>query len=210
MQLKMKKMTQEYLPLTIFVSVLFIMGVVFGALLVNALSLEQKQDMYRYLGSFFNDLQGVAIDASDSFKQVFGMHLKWILLIWVLGLSVVGLPLVFILIFLKGVLVGFSVGYLVSELSWKGMLFALASIAPQNILIIPSLILSSVLAVVFSMFVIKNRLIERKGSVSQAFTQYSFGMIGFMFVLFGASLLEAFLSPVLMKWVTPIIQTAAG
>lgn len=39
--------------LYIFVAVLFLVGVIFGALMVNALSLEQQQDLGRYLGNFF-------------------------------------------------------------------------------------------------------------------------------------------------------------
>nr|WP_313784761.1 hypothetical protein [Paenibacillus larvae] len=52
----MKLYLKENLTLYVFVSVLFVVGVIFGAVMVNALSLEQKQDMSRHLGSFFNPL----------------------------------------------------------------------------------------------------------------------------------------------------------
>lgn len=208
MPFQMKKMLQDYMPLTIFVSVLFIMGVIFGALLVNALSLEQKKEMFQYLGSFLNSVDhGEPFDSAASFKQVFGMHLKWVLLIWILGLSVIGLPVILILDFLKGVLVGFTIGFLVSQWSWKGMLFALVTVAPQNLIIIPSLVLSSVLAIVFSIFMIRNRLIEKKGSMSSMLMQYSIGILGFATLLLGASLFEAFISPLLMKWITPYMTS---
>ena len=45
--------------------------------------------------------------------------------LWVLGLTVVGLPFVLALDFLKGVLVGFAIGMLVREFAWKGLLFSL-------------------------------------------------------------------------------------
>lgn len=38
--------------LYVFVGVLFLVGVLFGALMVNALSLEQQQEMARYLNHF--------------------------------------------------------------------------------------------------------------------------------------------------------------
>jgi stage II sporulation protein M len=197
---------KEHLPLYIFVSVLFVMGVIFGALLVNALTLEQKQEITSYLGSFFHTIdQGAGTDGKQSFSQAFSIHLKWILIIWVLGLSVIGLPLILILDFLKGVLVGFTVGYLVGQLSWKGMLFALVSVAPQNLIIIPTLIICSVAAISFSLYLIKNRFLQRKGTISQPFMSYTFLTLTFVAVLSGVSLFEAFVSPVLMKWVTPIL-----
>src|SRR5690625_1326737 len=110
----MQQYIAEHLPMYMFVSVLFLVGVVFGALLVNSLSLEHNQEINRYLGSFFHMLdQGGAIDGSAYFKEAFSTHLKWFLLIWVLGLSVIGLPLILVLDFLKGVLIGFTVGYFV-------------------------------------------------------------------------------------------------
>lgn len=199
---------KEYLPLFIFVSVLFIMGVIFGALLVNALSFEQRQDITRYLGSFFYTIdQGTDIDGKQSLQQAFSMHIKWMILIWILGLSVIGLPLILILDFLKGVLVGFTVGYLVGQLSWKGMMFALVSVAPQNLIIIPSIIVCSVAAISFSLFLIKNRVLQRKGTVSQPFMSYTLTTLSLIGLLLGVSVFEAYVSPLLMKWVTPMLLT---
>ena len=79
--------------------------------------------------------------SQSSYWSIAALHLKWIGLIWILGLSVIGLPGILILDFLKGVLIGFTVGYLVGQYSWKGLLFALVSIAPQNLFIIPVLMM---------------------------------------------------------------------
>lgn len=44
---------KDQTPYYVFLAVLFLVGVVFGALMVNALSLEQLQDLSRYLKDFF-------------------------------------------------------------------------------------------------------------------------------------------------------------
>jgi stage II sporulation protein M len=202
----MRNYAKENLSLYIFVSVLFVMGVIFGALMVNALSLEQKQEVTRYLGSFFHSIdQGLSVDGKIAFWQAFFMHTKWILLIWILGISVVGLPIILILDFFKGVLIGFTVGYMVGQLSWKGMLFALVSVVPQNLIIIPALMISSVAAISFSLYLIKNRFFQQKGSIRQPFANYALVNVLMVALVFGAALFEAFLSPILMKWVTPML-----
>ncbi|GIQ69411.1 stage II sporulation protein M [Xylanibacillus composti] len=204
-QYSLRQSIRDHMPLYVFVSVLFIMGIVFGALLVNALSLEQKQEVTRYLGSFFHSIeQGVVGDAGYSFKTALLGHLKWILLIWLLGLSVVGLPLIMVLDFLKGVLIGFTVGYLVAQLSWKGLLFALVSVAPQNLIMIPSVIIASVAGITFSLFLIKNRFLQRSaGSVKQQLASYAVTALALLACVFAVSLFEVFISPHLMAWVTP-------
>ncbi|WP_315971315.1 stage II sporulation protein M [Paenibacillus sp. N3.4] len=172
--LSMKQYIKENLPLFIFISVLFVIGVVFGAVMVNALSMEQKQEMTRHLGSFFQEVNdGAEFDSQQSFVQAFGMHMKWLLLIWLFGLSIVGLPLILVLDFLKGVLIGFTVGYLVGQMSWKGMLFALVSVAPQNLIVIPAILFASVAAMSFSIYMIKNRFMSRNGTMYQPFMRYT-------------------------------------
>lgn len=48
---------QENSSLYVFVSVLLLMGVVFGAILVNSLQVNQKQDLSFYLSRFWTSFQ---------------------------------------------------------------------------------------------------------------------------------------------------------
>lgn len=116
----LRLMMKEQTPLYIFVAVLFLVGVVFGALIVSALTLDQQQELGDYMGNFFVtvDQQGLPA-APDSYWSIAALNLKWVGLIWILGLSVIGLPGILILDFLKGVLIGFTVGCLVSQYSWR-------------------------------------------------------------------------------------------
>ncbi|MFC7681951.1 stage II sporulation protein M [Paenibacillus sp. GCM10028914] len=202
---------KEQMPLYVFVAVLFLVGVLFGALMVNALSLEQQQDLSSYLDHFFLTVHEGDGEAGATFGSVAALHLKWIGLIWILGLSVIGLPGILILDFLKGVLVGFTVGYLVGQYSWKGLLFALVSIAPQNMIVIPVLMISSVAAITFSLYIIKNRLLaQHSGSVMKPFTSY----VGLTFVMIllmlGISTFETWITPSMMRWVAPMLLSASG
>lgn len=202
---------KENLSLYLFVSVIFITGVIFGAVMVNALSLEQKQEIMRYLGNFFSSVdQGGFMETNASFQQSFAMHIKWILIIWILGMSVIGLPLILVLDFLKGVLIGFTVGYLVGQLSWKGLLFALVSVAPQNLVIIPALLICSVTAMAFSIHMVKHRFMTRKGAFYEPFMRYSATILVSGVLLAGVALFEAHISPVMMKWVTPMLVTMSS
>jgi stage II sporulation protein M len=207
---RMRSDLKEHLSLYVFVSVLLVMGVVFGALMVNALSTDQRLELGRHLSSFVQMVdQGTELGGKTSFKLAFFMHLKWVLLIWMLGLSIVGLPFIFLLDFLKGVLVGFSVGVLVGEMSWKGMLFSLVSVAPQNLIIIPAIMICSVSAISFSLYLIKNRFLQKKGTLYPPFIRFSSVTLTMIALMFGVSLFEAYLSPILMQWVTPMLSAIA-
>jgi stage II sporulation protein M len=197
---------KDQLALFVFVSVLFVVGLVFGALLVNALTLDQQQDLAGNVQLMAQRVQDGAVpDAGGSLAERAMFYAKWLLLVWVLGITVVGLPLVLALDFLKGVLIGFAVATLVNEHSWKGLLFSLVSIAPQNVIAVPALIIASVSAMSFSLYVVRSRLLNRYGSLAKPFVAYTSTALFMLLVAVGAALVEAFISPALLKWAAPLI-----
>jgi stage II sporulation protein M len=205
------KYLKEYASLYVFITVLFIMGVAFGAVMVNALSLDQKQEMLQQMSSFFYTLTDDSVISGQSgFIDSLGLHLKWIVLIWLLGLSVIGLPFIFVLDFLKGVLIGFTVGYLVGQFSWEGVLFSLVSVAPQNLIVIPLLLICSVTAASFSISMVKSRFVRgsyKQGHMAQALMRSIVITAGVCLIIMGVSAYEGYISPHIMRTVTPTIST---
>lgn len=198
---------KEQTPLYIFVAVLFLVGVVFGALIVSALTLDQQQEIGDYLGNFFMTVDQNGLPASpESFWSIAALHLKWIGLIWILGLSVIGLPGILVLDFLKGLLIGFTVGTLVSQYSWHGLLFALVSVAPHNLVVIPVLLVCSAAAIGFSLLMIRSRITARRPvPIGHPFAMYTLLTFAMALLILGVSSFETYVTPVMMEWVTPIL-----
>jgi len=99
----LKLHVRNQMSLYLFITVLFMMGVVFGAVVVNTLSPAQKEGLLEYLGYFFRGLeQNTIAEPQIAFQHSMGDHLRNLGLMWMLGLSIIGIPLILILIFLKG------------------------------------------------------------------------------------------------------------
>ena len=45
---------KDHLSIYLFVSVLFLMGVIFGAVIVNSMTIGQKEDLFYYLNQFLD------------------------------------------------------------------------------------------------------------------------------------------------------------
>ncbi|OMF35301.1 stage II sporulation protein M [Paenibacillus sp. FSL H8-0548] len=201
-------MVKNQLSLYVFVSVLFVVGVIFGALMVNALTLEQQQEMAQDVSQYVRLMdQGLGTGGVDSFWERFFFHSKWLLVVWVLGITVVGMPGVLALNFLKGALVGFSIGTLINQYGWKGVLFSLVSVAPQNIIVVPAMIIVSAAAISFSIFVIKNRLLQQKGELAPELGSFTSTAMLMLFVFAGAALFEAYISPYLISLISPLLSS---
>lgn len=187
---------QRYKTVYLFMTILFLTGIVFGAVVVNSMSFIQKQDLYFHLDRYFQQLiDGYLIPNKDIFQKSFFHHVKLLFLLFFLGLSVIGLPLVWILIFIKGLVVGFSVGFIVNQLGLKGLLLATVSIAPQNVIIIPVYIIAGSFAMVYSLSLF-HKLFSR--SVSQPFLkpflQYSVVFMTLIFCALFGSLIESYIA----------------
>jgi len=197
---------QQHMSLYLFVSVLFIMGIIFGVLTVNALSAQQQQSMALYLHSYFESV-AQELDGNDtkSLVELYAWHGRWVLIILVLGLSVVGLPLILIIDFLKGVMIGFSIGYLVGQFSWKGLFFAVVSIVPHNLIVIPVILVSSVAALSFSLYLIRSLVMRRQAVQRQQLHRYLIAHMTLCGLLLGAALIQYAIVPHLLEWAAPIM-----
>ncbi|WP_018660534.1 stage II sporulation protein M [Heyndrickxia acidiproducens] len=200
---------QENSSIYSFIIVLFLMGVIFGAIIVNSLSIAQKEDLFFYLKQFFGQVSaGKVAAAEDLFRSSFFHNMKFLGLIWVLGISIIGLPLILILLFLKGLVVGFSIGFLVNQMGWNGFLLSFATVLPQNLLIIPVFIFTSVMAVMFSLNLIRKIFMKQNVHFAffQLFMKYCMALVAAFLIALMAAGIEAYISPELMQTVMKIIN----
>lgn len=188
----------------VFLGALLAAGALFGILLTGALTLEQQQELADGLNLYFAKLAGPAeADAWSAFRDSVLFYAKWLGLIWLLGLSVIGLPLVLALDFLKGMLIGFTAALLAEQLSWKGVLFFLAATGPQNALIVPALLIATVSAAKFARFIVKERLLRRNGRLLPPFIAHSVVSLSMFMLIVFAALYEAHVAPRLLAKASP-------
>ncbi|USG63603.1 stage II sporulation protein M [Brevibacillus ruminantium] len=191
---------KEHQSLYWFTIVLFTMGIIFGAVIVNSLPLSQRQDLFGFLQFFFSSLGEKGIpEPSLHFQQSLGYYAKTVAIMWVLGLSIIGLPMILLMLFLKGVVIGFTVGFLVNQLQWQGVNFALMGVLPQNLLVVPALIIVGVSGISFSLRLIKTRLLSKRDGIMSHFIGYSVLVIAMLLVLTAAATFESYVSPKLMQ-----------
>ncbi|SES81940.1 stage II sporulation protein M [Oceanobacillus limi] len=193
---KMVDHIKEHATIYTFMTILFLTGIIFGAVIVNSMNVGQKTDLFFYLERFFGQItDGQAIETKEILKESFFYHVKYLLLLFILGLSVIGLPIIWILLFIKGLVVGFSVGFIVNQLGMDGFLLASLSIAPQNIVIIPIYIIAGSLSMVFSLTLLSKLFSQRMSqSAFQPLARYVTVFVGLIVLSFVAACLEAYVA----------------
>lgn len=193
-----------------FMILILIIGVVVGALAVKTLPDEQKTELISYLRIFFNGLtngQNGIGDVSNLLGTVLFNNAKTIVLMWMLGFTIVGIPFVLFILFTRGFIIGFTVGFLVNEYIAKGLLFALVSVLPHNFFAVPAILVTGVSATTFSLMLLRRKKHSRINLLyeSMGYTAICLVMLGLMML---AGLVEVYISPVFMKLVAGLLVKA--
>lgn len=190
-----------YFTMTIFL----IIGIIIGAITIKILNIEQKSQIIGFFNSFFKMLNNNDVDSFQLLKQSVLSNFKTILIIWITGMVVVGIPAIPIIVILRGFALGFTVGFLVNEFGAKGFLFSLLAVLPQNLFVIPGIISIASIGVGFSINNLKNKNKMLKNTFFKNILSYSLLILFFSVVIFIGSIVEAYITPIFMKLIIEYI-----
>lgn len=133
----------------------FLAGGVFGAVGVGALSPEKSLE----LGNFLNNLltqQPKSLE-TEFLKQLARDNFIIMAGIWILGLTVIGTPLVYLIVFTRGFILGFTVAFIIQLKKIIGIALVVLTILLPSILAVPCLLLGSGLATIFSFLLLQGK-----------------------------------------------------
>jgi stage II sporulation protein M len=180
------------------ISIIFLLGLILGNYKVIGLEGGVRSELLGLIDNYVQrDLQE-AFTPQSIFWHAFFNQVKTVLAIWFLGLTVIGLPLILAVVFMRGFSLGFTGGFLLQEKAGTGVLICILSIFPHNIVYIPFLLVSAVLAINFSYFIIKGRNSSLL-PLSKGLIMYSILMVLLLVVFLAGAFIEVYLSPWLLS-----------
>lgn len=191
-----------------FLLIAFIIGVSAGAFTVNGLSSLQNEELGNYFQGFLKLFDNQQVKSGELLQIAALENLKLVLALWILGVSIIGIPFIFVLISVRGFITGFCTGFIIKAMGINGVLFVLCSILPKEIIIIPCLIALGVNGVNFSLNIIRNRSarqLSKEGLKSTLFSYCFVTLFYSVFIFFGI-LIETYIVPVLMRLIAPVIS----
>ena len=123
----------------------FIIGIFVGVTLLNNLSSNLKQEVNSYIESVINLLkENNEINMFEMFLISIKENILFILLIWFLGLTIIGGYFIYLTVLYKGFLLGYTAAAFIATLGIKtGTLVIIVSLLMQNVVFIPAMLLIS-------------------------------------------------------------------
>ncbi|WP_392486398.1 stage II sporulation protein M [Haloimpatiens sp. FM7315] len=181
------------------ISCMFI-GMLVGVFYVKHMAETDKGAIYEYLSNFTSNLSSLSIDNKKIFFQAMKNILPLVIAIWFLGFTIIGIPIIAFLDFIKGFTLGFSICSLINSLGGKGIWMSVFGIIPQNVIYLPCIVFISVLAMELSLSTFRNRL-EKQWTTNVVNTIGSYSLVIFIIIIFSflGFFIEGYFTPHMVK-----------
>ena len=186
---------------------IFIIGLVVGSLFVNFITKDDKTLLINQVETYFSSVKSLD-------KKVFGINAftpnlinneLQIFLIFALGLSILGIPVVILIMFFKGFMLGVTLATFILKYQLLGVLSSLLYIFPCFIIYIIIYTLISFFAVSTSLKFLKAIIKKDNLSFKKFLGKYLLCFLICLVLIIINTLLDAFLTPILLKLFTYII-----
>ena len=177
----------------IIVSLILLIGIILGVFFVNNMNSSQIEELKTYINTFIDSLkQGATINNLELLKKSIGSNLLFTFLMWFIGSTVIGIPIVLGIVAFRGFCLGYTISSSIAVLgTGKGILFFATSVLLQNIIFIPCMLALSVSGIKLYKSIMKDK---RKENIKiEVFRHTIFSLFILLFLIL-SSLVETYIS----------------
>ena len=185
----------------VFLFTLLFMAVLFGSFFAAKLDTKDIDTIQSSLDTFFTMTRQNKLNSFQAFFQSFGANIIFTGAIFLLGISVIGAPLMIVLFFMKAFTLGFTIASMIKIYHLKGLLYSFIYIFPHQVMNLLVYIFFIMFSMSLSITLLQAILKKKTVDFSKVLNRYIFILVITIFILIITSLLEIYLMPFLFRMV---------
>lgn len=179
-------------------TIITIISLILGTLFISILSKDNKELITSNVIDFFTAIKSNNLNYNQILVKSLTNNLLLNIIIWLLGISIIGIPIVIILLFIKSFILSFTFTSIIYTYKYKGIISAIIYVIPHII----NLLLSFVLiyySITFSKslfnYLFKKKECNRKELVNRYLKLLTIST--FLFII--SSIIETYIIPILIR-----------
>ncbi len=187
-----------------FIIVLFLIGIVLGSLFMIFISKEDQLYIIKQITLYFNNIKkgsdqvlGLVLFKNDVINNIFQLFI-----IYILGLSIVGILVVIVIMILKGFILGLSISGILLKYKLSGVVATFLYVFPVYFLKVLLYVFASLFAIKTSIKFINAILKKDQINFKTFLGTYTISFIISIIGIIILSLLDSYLTPFLLKFFT--------
>ncbi len=181
-----------------FILAILSFGIISGSIFITIINNIDKNSVIEHIKSFFISINENNINNGLALKNSLLMNYSYLLLMWILGLSIIGLIINIFLVYLKGFITGFSISAIIITYGLKGIIPVSLYIFPFTLLNMFCIYLLGSYTFLMTKYML-NIIIYKNITVANPFRKYITILGICSIIMLIASIFETFLFPALLK-----------
>ena len=202
---KLRKIIKYDKKIMTLLNIIAIIGIITGSIFMVIISKDDKQLVLNSINDFFDNLINNKFDYVSTLKNTVISNFLFSFIIWIIGISVIGVIVVIFIIFYKCFTLGFTIASIIYAYSFKGTILALLYIFPHMIINILILLYLSSYSIKLSIILTKSILKKENLNFKSFFNNYTKVLIISLVFLIVSSLYETFISTYILKLISNIL-----
>lgn len=183
----------DNIKLYLIVIIILVIGITVGVVFINNINADGATEIKNYITDFINQIkQGYRVDTGELLKKSLSDNLILIVIMWLLGSTVVGIPIVLGIVLFRGFCIGYSVSAIIASLGvQKGILFFLTTMFLQNLIFIPVILCMTISCIKLYKSIMKDR---RRENIKVEIIRHTLVSIMLGLLLIIAAFIESYVS----------------
>ena len=181
-----------------FVVTVLVLGLISGSIFLITLNNADKAKTILQIENFFTNINKNNINNGNSLKNSLIINYTFIGVIWILGLTIIGVLFNIFLTYIRGFIIGFSISSIITTYKLKGLLAALLYIFPSQVFNVIIIIVLTIYSIMFSNNLLKV-VTSKKNNNKLMLKKYTTILIFCIILSFISTLSEVYLFPKLLK-----------
>ena len=203
MYLKYRNNLSNKKKITLFITLVFFIGLVFGSFYITILDNKEKALIIKKVSSFF--VSNSKLDFGDKlilFKNSLISNIVYFVTLWFLGLSVIGIPITIIMLFFKGFICGFSIASIFACFKMKGIIAILLYIFPNTIILSLFTMFLCSFSLKVSLSILDNAIHKKSLNFGSFMGKYFFILMILILLSVLCALFDGFINPHILNLFT--------
>ena len=209
----MKKVTDKF-KITIkhnkkvifFLGIIAVIAIIFGSLFSVMLNESDKNLTLEYINNFFENIKNNNLNYILALKNGSISSLGFILIVWLLGVSIIGMPIVLFMYFSKFFVIGFSISSIIKGYGLKGCLLSFAYIFPHHIIYIIVYTILTVYSIKMSIKLISTIIKKDKIDFNPIINKYLLVLLLSVIIAVLTLLFEVFITPKFINLILLLVK----
>lgn len=202
---KLKKILKYDKKVMTFLNIITIIGIITGSIFIVILNKGDKSLVINSIKQFFSNLSKDKFDYILIFKNAIISNTLFSFVIWIIGISVVGVIIVICILFYKSFTLGFTISSIIYTYKLKGIVLSIFYVFPHMIINILILLYLSSYSIKLSIILIKSIIKKENLNFKSFFNNYiQVLLISLIFIVL-SSLYESFISLQILKYIAKLL-----